>query len=383
MLSVAFQAGAPAAASASLGTRTIPVGVSNVNNQVFTSGRYVYAIRFVLDHDTRIHRFFSGFVLEGSSRLGGRPRYAHGDGGIIWARLVRVDRNGRPDLDRVLASERVNGVDRYVETVSAYGIYPYRSVLLHFNMGGVRLRRGQMYAMTYANASPRPGQNWFSTNSPVVKASEAGPNGRNNLDPDARGIMGLDPREAVGWSINRGRRWVWGRRVGGGPARFSYVGSVSSDEGARLPWYGWQATPGSPPRSNQPYFAYRQAGRFTMLVRGAPRSVTLTEAGGYAPVGRSAGAVTVTNLRTGASGTTPYLGSGIVKGRLSSPVPVAAGDSYTISNSGTVFKAEGDFFLVRIFGVGGGRYPFSTVGNNVDMAELFALPHPFYPTRRR
>ena len=43
---------------------------------------------------------------------------------------------------------------------------------------------------------------------------------------NARGaIMGLDPREAVGWSVNRGRRWVWGRRVGGGPARFSYMGA--------------------------------------------------------------------------------------------------------------------------------------------------------------
>ena len=114
-----------------------------------------------------------------------------------------------------------------------------------------------------------------------------------------------------------------------------------------------------------------------MLSR-APRAVTLTEAGGYAPVRRSAGSVTVTNLRTGATGTTAPLGSGIVKGRLSPPVPVAAGDSYTISNTGTVFKAEGDYFLERILGLGRGHYPFSTVGYGLDRAELFALPHPFY-----
>jgi hypothetical protein len=372
-----------AAAGSSLGRRAIPVGVSNVNNQPFTSGRYVYAIRFVLDRDTRIHRFFSGFSLEGTRRLGGRPHYAHGDGGTIWARLVRVDRKGRPDLDRVVASERVKPVERYIRELSAYRIHPYRTGVLHFNMGGVRLRRGRMYAMTYANVSRRPWQNWFSTNSPVVKASESGPNGRNTLNPDAPGaIVGLDPREAVGWSTNRGRRWVWGRRVGGGPAKFSYVGSRTDDNGTRLPWYGWQSRPGSAPRSNQPYYGYRHSGSFTMVAGGAPRAVTLTEAGGYAPVGRSAGVVTVTNLSSGATGTTPYLGSGIVKGRLSPPVPVEAGDSYAISNSGTVFKAEGDYFLVRMFGVGGARHPFSTVGYSVDRAELFALPHPFYPPLR-
>jgi hypothetical protein len=362
-----------------VGRRAIPVGVANVNNQSLRSERYVYAIRFVLDRDTRIHRFFSGFSLEGTSRLGGRPNYAHGNGGTIWARLVAVDRRGRPDLDRVLASERVNAVNRYFGTLSGYGIAPFRTAMLHFNTGGVRLRGGRMYAMTYANVSRRPWRDWFSTNTPVVKASEAGPNGRNTLNPGARGaIMGLDPREAVGWSVDRGRRWVWGRRVGGGPAKFSYMGSHSSDDGTRLPWYGWQAAPGSPPRSNQPYYAYRQAGSYTLLVRGAPRDVTLTEAGGYAPVGRSAGTVTVTNLNTGASGTTLPLGSGIVKGRLSPPVPVAAGDSYVIGNSGTVFKAEGDMFLVRLFRIGVGRYPFSTVGYGADRAELFALPHPFY-----
>ena len=370
---------ASGAAASAPGHRQIPVGVSNVNNQTFNSDRYVYAIRFVLDRNTRVHRFFSGFSLEGTSRLGGRPHYAHGNGGRIWARLVQVDRRGRPDLDRVIASERVNPVRRYYQTLSAYHIYPYRTAFLHFNMGGVKLRAGRMYAMTYANVSRRPRQDWFSTNSPVVRASEAGPNGRNTVNPDAQGaIMGLDPREAVGWSVNRGRRWVWGRRVGGGPAPFSYMGSRRSDDGARLPWYAWQRSAGSRALSNQPYYGYRASGSFTMMVGRAPRAVTLTEAGGYAPVGRSAGVVTVTNLRTGATGSTAQLGSGIVKGGLTPPVPVAVGDSYTITNTGTVFKAEGDYFLQRILGLGRGSYPFSTVGYGLDRAELFALPHPFY-----
>ena len=83
---------ASGAAASAPGHRQIPVGVSNVNNQTFNSARYVYAIRFVLDRNTRVHRFFSGFSLEGTSRLGGRPHYAHGNGGRIWARLVQVDR---------------------------------------------------------------------------------------------------------------------------------------------------------------------------------------------------------------------------------------------------------------------------------------------------
>ena len=105
LLSLALTAGSATARpqTTALGHRAIPVGVANVNNQSFTSGRLVYAIRFVLDQDTRIHRFLSGFSLEGTDRMGGRPHYAHGNGGTIWARLVQVDRRGRPDLDHVSA----------------------------------------------------------------------------------------------------------------------------------------------------------------------------------------------------------------------------------------------------------------------------------------
>ena len=92
------------------------------------------------------------------------------------------------------------------------------------------------------------------------------------------------------------------------------------------------------------------------------------------------------NLRTQAEGHTEYLGGGIAVGRLSPPVPLKRGDSYSISNSGTVLKAEGDLFLTRSFGVGnlGGRFPFVTEDYGSDRAELFALPHPFFkPLRRR
>lgn len=380
------------ASEARLSARDIPVGLAEVHNQTLDSRRYVYAIRFVLDHNTRLHRFLSGFNLEGADAVGGRSGYAGGNGGTIQARLVAVKRNGEPDLKRVLASETIRAVERHEQSRAAYAVPDERTYLLYFNTRGVRLRAGRMYAMTYRNVSRRPWQHWFSADSPTVKASEAGPNGRNNRDRDARGaIAGLNPREAVAWSTSKGKRWVWGRRVGRGFTRGSYAGSTRRDGGVRLPWYGWQPE-GGLPQSNQPYYAYGERGAFTLLARRAPRAVTLTRAGGYAPVGSSAGVVTVTNLRTAQVGLTRRLGSGIVSGALSPPVRIAAGDSYTVSNSGTVFKAEGDQFIRNVFRVGlpdieqvglDPPWPFETIGYGQDRAELFALPHPYFAVTRR
>ncbi len=358
--------------------RHIPVGVASIQNQVFRSRRYIYAIRFVLDRPTRIWRFMSGFRLDGADRIGGSPGYGDGSGGIIRARLVAVDRKGRPDMRKVIASETVNAVDRYLESSALAGA---RTMLLHFNMGGVKLRANRRYAMTYQNVASSPSSDWFSANSPTVRASEAGPNGRNTSDPTTPGaIAGLDPREAVAWSTDGGRRWVWGRRVGEGFTYGSYPGSRHDDGGVRLPWYGWQSGPSTRPRANQPYYAYKNSGSYTLTLANAPRPVRLTEAGGYAPVGSRVGVVTVTNLRTLEEGSTPYLGEGIAVGALSPPVSIERGDTYTIRNSGRVLKAEGDVFLARAFGVGDltSEFPFITLAHGVDRAELFALPHPFF-----
>jgi hypothetical protein len=341
---------------------------------------YVYAIRFVVDRPTRVWRLFSGFNLEGTRRLGGRRGYARGTGGTIRARLVRVDRRGRPRMRSVIASERVNGVRRYLETKRAYGLGSPRSQMIYFNMRGVRLAANRMYAITYQNVSRSPRRNYFSTDSPTIKESEAGPNGRNNLNPRAAGpVAGLDPREAVGWSRNRGRSWVWGRRVGEGRIFGTYPGSRRTDGGARLPWYGWQQGPLAALQSNQPYYAYGRSGSYTLVHRRAPRAVRLLEAGGYAPRNRRAGVITVVNLRTGVHAETASLGSGIVRGRLNRPVDIAAGDSYAIRNTGRVFKSEADSFNHRLFGLGSdvGLFPFTTYGNGADRAELFALPHPY------
>jgi hypothetical protein len=53
---------------------------------------------------------------------------------------------------------------------------------------------------------------------------------------------------------------------------------------------------------------------------------------------------------------------------------VQAGQSYEISNSGKVMKAEGDSFIQSTFKIGTGRWPYSTTGHSNDMAQMYARP---------
>jgi hypothetical protein len=368
--------------------RDIPVGMYNINNQVMNSSRYLYALRFVVDRDTSLHRFISGFNLEGSRRFdllhrrglipSSRQGYAHGSGGIIRARLVPVRSDGTPDLQRVLAQDRVGAVRRWRQSRRAFAIpRGFQTMLLYLNLGGVRIRGGVPYAIVYQNVDPHPARNWFSENSPTVRASEAGPNGRNTIDPAALGaIAGLDPREAVAWSEDRGRSWVWGRRVGEGHTHGAYAGSTTTDDGARLPWYGWQASAHARAASNQPWYAYRQQGNYRVRVGPSPTSRVLLRAGGYAPLQHQVGVVSVRNRQTGVVGRTLELGSGIVTGSLWPPVRVARGQTYDISHTGTVLRQEGDEFIRRTFGANALTADGSvrTVGAAGDRAQLFALP---------
>ena len=277
----------------------------------------------------------------------------------------------------MLAQETIDPRTRYFETKAAYGVSAI-SLFWYFNMGGVALKANTPYAMVYRNVHADPVHNFSSTNSLTVKESEAGPNGRNNLDPNAPGaIAGLDPREAAAWSTNDGTTWTWGRQVG------HYYGSASSDDGTRLPHYAWQSSPTSKPQSNQPYtLLLGHLHACTLTAGSVPRRTTFTEAGGYAPVGKTVGVVTVRNLRTGQTGHTASLGSGIRRGALSPNVTVEVGDSYQITHTGTVYKGEADGYLVSILGVGGGAFPLNTAGHGADRAELFALPHPYAVPQR-
>jgi hypothetical protein len=410
--------------SSAFAAREIPIGLYNVNDaqghDSLAKSR-LYAIRFVLDKPKTIYRFFSGFKLDGvytdgggaaapaeirskclDKRVGPCPEanasyqappeslpkgwatgeakvgYAHGDGGVILARLVGMKEDGTPDLSSVIAEEEFNPVDRYNEIKSAYKISG-KSGMLYANFGGASLEANAPYFVVYTNNAVKPEFNYVSFNSPVTNASVAGPNGTNTLNPDAAGaIAGLDPREAVAWSLNGGTSWGWGHKVGEGALFGDYTGSGDSD--VKLPWYGWQTSSLAALESNQPYYAYTEAGEYTLSVTNGPRAATVTEAGGYAPEGSTVGAVTVT-AKAG-SAKTGVLGSGLQKGVLSAPVQISPGETFTISNvdpssERRVAKAEGDAFLQQLGLVGAGK-PYSTAENGYDRAELFVSPHPLF-----
>jgi hypothetical protein len=410
--------------SSASASREIPIGLYNVNDaqghDPLAKNR-LYAIRFVLDKPKTIYRFFSGFKLDGVYTDGSgiaapaeirtkcldkrvspcseakasyqappvslpkgwttgeaKVGYAHGDGGVILARLVEMKEDGTPDLSSVLAEEQFNPVDRYNEIKSTYKISG-KSGMLYATFGGAALEANTPYFVVYTNNAAKPEFNYVSFNSPVTNASVAGPNGANTLDPDAAGaIAGLDPREAVAWSLNGGTSWGWGHKVGEGPLFGDYTGSGDSD--VKLPWYGWQTSSLAALESNQPYYAYSEAGEYTLSVTNGPRAATVTEAGGYAPEGFTVGAVTV--AAKAGSAKTGVLGSGLQSGALGAPVQIAPGETFTISNvdpsaERRVAKAEGDAFLQQLGLVGAGK-PYSTAENGYDRAELFVSPHPLF-----
>jgi hypothetical protein len=369
---------APAANAA----REIPVAAANVNDQNLKNANWRYGLRFVLDDDTKLYRFFVGFKALGARGVfddQGTGGYGKGDGGVMNAQLVTVKADGTPNLGNVRAQETVTAQQRYAQIKSNYGISTV-SGQVYFDFGGVPLKANTMYAVVIRNVARDPASNFFSINSPTMKESEAGPNGYNNLDAGKRGAVGgLDPREAVTWSTDGGTSWVWGRLAGQG----YYTGSASSDDGTRLPFYGWTSTAGNvKPRSNQPYTNYWQkCTGCTLTLHDAPRAVTLTQAGGYAPVGSRVGVVTVKNLRTGQVGRTAPLGSGVARGSLTPPVRIANGDTYTITTAGTVYKNPADNFMRVLYRIGdrNGPYPFTTnTSNPADRAEVFATPHPWF-----
>jgi len=385
-----------------------PWGAYNVNNTPIMDGEHIYAIRWVPDEAITLHRFISGFNLEGVAEgpeeikgesYGGKGRdngkkgkgYGDGDGGIIYARLVTCRANGEPNLSNVLAEEEVNAVTRYEESHAEYGIAAGKlTQLLFMNFGGAALKADQMYAVVYGNASPDPLKNWFSVNSPVVHEDEAGPNGENTLlkypEPDVMPIFGLDPREACAWRPGADEDWVWGAAVGGPDGLLSgyYDGIGAGEDGVRLPWYGYQQTAEGPTKAVQPYYAYEVTGSYTLRCKNVAIGGTITHAGGYVKTGENAGIVTVKNVQTGQTGSVDLsaAGSGIVYDELDSPVDRDPGDTVLISCTGKVCLLQADSFIDATFGVGdeNGEFPITTDGEENNVAQLFVLPWLYYET---
>ena len=272
---------AAAVPSAAHAARDIPIGVGvyNLNGARSQDGpNRIWAMRFVLDRDTRIERLFTGFNMEGvyTDPFGrpapvelrtkmlnkgsgsppppsdlpsgwttgtGRIDYGHGNGGRLRARLVPMKADGTPDLGSVLAEDTFYPVERYKETKAEFAISD-RAGLVYSRFGGVALQGGTPYWVVYQNVDPNPRMNYISYNSPVVKDSESGPNGRNNLDPNMPGaILGLDPREVVGWTWTAVRRGITAARSAAAVPRSRATTS------ARPPRTTARGCPGTPGRS--------------------------------------------------------------------------------------------------------------------------------------
>jgi hypothetical protein len=82
---------------------------------------------------------------------------------------------------------------------------------------GVRVRAGEELATVIRSGNGDPARNHASTNWLAVTIRDAGANGRDEREASATGaVAGLDPREAVGVSGNRGRTFTVpaGRHLG-------------------------------------------------------------------------------------------------------------------------------------------------------------------------
>jgi hypothetical protein len=364
--------------------RDIPVSPAGyLGNFNLTSRSYVMANRFVLDKDTTIDRWYANIVGEGTDCVGGRTGYGDGDGGTLYGRIVEVNQTTGMPTGTVLGEERVNGCESWRRAKAEFGLIQTHAAHF-FQFSPVTLKGDKMYAFLLSNVASNPGYgtwrsgqengNHMSTDHNFAPLSQMGPHGKNTLDPNASGALyGLDPRETTMWSGDSGGSWKFGDQVGWyqlGNGR----GRMWTGAGYRIAGtnksvaHGW-------PYNNDP-----GEGSATVTFKSAPKAVTITQAGGSSSAG-AVGAVTVTNLRTGESGTTGSLGTGLSRGNLSRPVNISAGDSYTVKNTGVV--DTGDGHRAKVFGLGQqSPFLYSSVGSKVasqyDRPMLFATPHPYY-----
>lgn len=353
--------------------RNIPIaphgGLGNFN---LSSKNYIMAFRFVLDKPTTIDRWYFAINAEGTSCVGGRKGYGSGNGGIEFGRIVEVDQATGLPINTILAQESVNGCTAHNRTISEFGVTKTHQA--HFiQFSPISLQAGKMYAFLLSNTDPNPGTggsassgNHVSPNLNFANINDMGPQGKNTLDANAPGAMyGYDPRETTMWSDDGGASWKFGDQVGwyqkgSGSGRMWIVGYRSG--GKNMP-HGFTYMTWPSPKSGT-----------SITYKNVPKAVTLTQAGGANDA--SVGVVTVTNTTTGLSASTPSLGSGVPVGTLSKPVPVAAGQSYTIKASGSVDIGDASPWD-KIFGLGS-NYSCSGCSKSSDMPGLFALPHPYY-----
>ncbi len=380
--------------------RPVSAGIGGAANYNLSSNSYVMAQRIVFGTDKTIDRWYYDVKLECLSWVGGsRCGYATGTAGMTYGRIVNVDQNtGLPLLNSVLASETVATRTVHERARNEYGLVNNHQI--HFvQFAPVTLKANQMYAFLVSNPDPNPGVggstltgNHWSVNINLAPLSSAGPLGRNICADSARGtrgcneysrevggsIAGLDPREATTWSQDGGKTWRFGAGVGwynesSADAKIWYQGYREVGQ-APDPYGGWPHLSWAPPCTG-----------CKVTFKNATKAVTINKAGGFAGDGAygtssaGIGVITVRNETTGVSGKTASLGGGgWQSGNLDNPVPVRAGDSVSLTNTGSVHIGRNGghnvFNLGRWFTSTGSAISWT----NADRPALYAEPWFYY-----
>ena len=310
----------------------IPVGIENVNGSALRAANHVALLRFVPAQDLEIDRVYFGFKLRGASCWEpGLAQNGAGDGGVLQGRLVQIDPvSGRPGA--TIDEETADACTRHSEAEAETNATP---VLAWLNLNA-ELLRGRMYGLLVQNAHAAPNENFFSFQMPIADAELAGPQSRNELDPNASGgVMALDPREHVAWSTDGGKSWLYGADNG---EYASFIAEDPARPAARIPQYGFRLTSGKNVAA-QPYYAYKTGCEgCTVAYASATAARRVTTLGGFtAQSDSSVGTLTLTNTDTSASGAcTPAPGYGFRTCKLAAALTVAVGESYTIRSSGSV-----------------------------------------------
>jgi hypothetical protein len=308
----------------------IPVGIENVNGSALRAVKHRALLRFVPQRDLELDRVYFGFKLRGASCWD--PDQADnggGDGGVLQSSLVDIDpTTGLPGA--TLAEETVDACARHAEAELETGATP----VLAWSAVRAQLIGGHPYGLVVQNAHATPDSNFFSFQMPIADAQLAGPQARNELDPDAAGgIMSLDPREHVAWSTDAGETWRYGADNG---EYASFIDDDPAHPATRVPQYGFRLVNGEN-LAAQPYYAYKtNCEGCTVTYAVARVASSVTTLGGFT-AGRDVGTLTLTNTDTSASAScSPEPGYGFRTCALEAPLAIGVGESYTIHASGSV-----------------------------------------------
>jgi Peptidase inhibitor family I36 len=365
----------------SLGGRaaSIPVGIENVNDSPMKSEAYQTMIRFVPRVTNEVDRIYFGFKLRGANCLdAGKYGYGKGTGGTVKGTLVRIDATtGLPG--EVIGSETVNGCARFEQAKQE--ISGQTPVLVWVNVAS-KLTAGTLYGLVLQNIDSAASANFFSVNLPLADLAASGPHARNELSGSASGaLLSLDAREHVAWSADGGKRWKYGQD---NRQYRSYMRDHDTAHPAvRMPQYGFRLAGGGFV-AGQPYYAYgTTCSGCTVVYQKAIYAREFSELGGFTADNSGVGTLTIKNLDTGAEQScAPAAGYGFGRCTLSSGVTVAAGESYSISTTGSVEVMEMDYSQRTLFPAVGStagtlrsiqRKPAPNTGEK-DIPSLWAGP---------